>query len=206
MERQNGITLVVLVITIIILLILAGIAISTLTQTGLFGNAKQAENTMKNAQNQENLTLGRYENKINEVTSEISSSRDTVTISKEEYDKLKSDVEKLNKKNTIKSSKISILSNMINGNKFYLNQVENVVSIEINGDTGSQNIKANEIVCLATGLPKAINNLQELSVTLDNISLYARSWVDQNGNLYIWQSGSNYVGNVFIGGTYITNE
>ena len=33
---ENGITLVALVITIIILLILAGVAITALTQTGLF--------------------------------------------------------------------------------------------------------------------------------------------------------------------------
>ena len=38
-KKENGITLLALVITIIILLILAGVAISTLTQTGLFENA-----------------------------------------------------------------------------------------------------------------------------------------------------------------------
>ena len=44
MKKQNkGITLVALVITIIILLILAGITISTLTQSGLFGKAKEAK-------------------------------------------------------------------------------------------------------------------------------------------------------------------
>jgi len=42
-KNESGITLVTLVITIIILLILAGIAIVTLTQTGLFENAKQAK-------------------------------------------------------------------------------------------------------------------------------------------------------------------
>ena len=35
-HKEKGITLVALVITIIILLILAGISIQTLTQTGLF--------------------------------------------------------------------------------------------------------------------------------------------------------------------------
>ena len=42
MKKNNGITLVALVITVIILLILAGISISAVTQTGLFGKAKQA--------------------------------------------------------------------------------------------------------------------------------------------------------------------
>ena len=41
--REHGITLVALVITIIILLILAGIAITGLTQTGLFEKARQAK-------------------------------------------------------------------------------------------------------------------------------------------------------------------
>ena len=50
LKKQNGITLVALVITIVILLILAGISISALTQTGLFGKAKQAEQKSKEAQ------------------------------------------------------------------------------------------------------------------------------------------------------------
>lgn len=40
-KGNKGITLVALVITIIILLILAGISISTLTNTGIFGKAKE---------------------------------------------------------------------------------------------------------------------------------------------------------------------
>ena len=49
LRKNNGITLVALVITIIILLILAGVAIVTLTQTGLFEKAKQAKNMTYNA-------------------------------------------------------------------------------------------------------------------------------------------------------------
>ena len=63
--REHGITLVALVITIIILLILAGVAITALTQTGLFENARQAKNATENAQIEENVILGSYENKIN---------------------------------------------------------------------------------------------------------------------------------------------
>ena len=40
--KEKGITLVALVITIVILLILAGISISTLTNTGIFQKAKEA--------------------------------------------------------------------------------------------------------------------------------------------------------------------
>jgi len=66
-KETNGITLVALVVTIIILLILAGVAITALTQTGLFENAKQAKNVMENAQENENFILGDYENTINNI-------------------------------------------------------------------------------------------------------------------------------------------
>ena len=65
LKRQNAITLVALVITIVILLILAGISISALTQTGLFGKAKQAEQKSKEAQEQEDAILSSYENVLN---------------------------------------------------------------------------------------------------------------------------------------------
>ena len=67
MKKNPGITLIALIITIIILLILAGIGISLLTQTGLFENAKQAKNAMENAENEENTILSDYDNKINEI-------------------------------------------------------------------------------------------------------------------------------------------
>ena len=70
LKKSKGITLVALVITIIILLILAGISISALTQTGLFSRAKQAEQKSKDAQEEENTTLGTYENEINEYLGE----------------------------------------------------------------------------------------------------------------------------------------
>lgn len=65
MKKQNGITLVALVITIIILLILAGISIASLTQTGLFGKATDAKNATENAQKLENTRLEEYVNAFN---------------------------------------------------------------------------------------------------------------------------------------------
>ena len=67
-NRQKGITLVALVITIIILLILAGIAISSLTQTGLFEKANEAKQKTEEAQLKENKILENYLLKINEIT------------------------------------------------------------------------------------------------------------------------------------------
>ena len=70
-KKEKGITLVALVITIIILLILAGISIQTLTQTGLFENAKQAKNATENAQKDENTTLTSYEKEIEQYVEEL---------------------------------------------------------------------------------------------------------------------------------------
>ena len=66
-KEEKGITLVALVITIIVLLILAGIGISVLTQTGLFDKAKQAKEITDNKYEEENMVLAEYNNKINEV-------------------------------------------------------------------------------------------------------------------------------------------
>ena len=52
-SRNKGITLIALVITIIILLILAGITISSLTNTGLFKNAKLAKEKTEKEQEKE---------------------------------------------------------------------------------------------------------------------------------------------------------
>ena len=56
-KKEKGITLVALVITIIVLLILSGITIQSITHTGIFDNAKQAELQNKRAQIIEYLKL-----------------------------------------------------------------------------------------------------------------------------------------------------
>ena len=51
MKRNNGITLIALVITIIVLLILAGVAISMLSgENGILKKAAEAKNEMEQAQ------------------------------------------------------------------------------------------------------------------------------------------------------------
>ena len=63
-KSTKGITLVALVITIIILLILAGISISTLTNTGIFEKAKEAKQKSENAQKEENRLISEYKKEI----------------------------------------------------------------------------------------------------------------------------------------------
>ena len=59
MKKKNnkGITLIALVITIIVLLILAGISIQAITNTGLFGKARQAAQESKYASAAEKVAL-----------------------------------------------------------------------------------------------------------------------------------------------------
>ena len=56
-NKDRGITLVALVITIIILLILATISIQSLTNTGLFKNAQKAKDETQNAAENQAKTL-----------------------------------------------------------------------------------------------------------------------------------------------------
>ena len=68
-KSEDGITLVALVVTIIILLIISGVGITVLTQTGLLEKTKEAKKITENATEEENSTLGKYENTINQLTS-----------------------------------------------------------------------------------------------------------------------------------------
>ena len=65
-RTQKGITLVALVITIIILLILAGITISSLTQTSLFTKANEAKEKTEDAKLRENTILNEFAEGIDE--------------------------------------------------------------------------------------------------------------------------------------------
>ena len=64
-EMQKGITLIALVITIIILLILAGISIMSLTNTGIFGKAQDAKTKSAEAEANQKATLDEYETELN---------------------------------------------------------------------------------------------------------------------------------------------
>mgnify|MGYP006977719832 CR=1 FL=1 len=74
-KENKGITLVALVITIIILLILAGITISSLTNTGLFSKAQEAKEKTKNATENQAKTLNEYEDELNKYVSGTTSTQ-----------------------------------------------------------------------------------------------------------------------------------
>ena len=68
-KKNEGITLVALVVTIIILLILATISIQSLTNTGLFAKAKEARDKTQNAAENQAKTLNEYEDELNKYIS-----------------------------------------------------------------------------------------------------------------------------------------
>ena len=69
LKNDKGITLIALVITIIILLILAGVAIATLTgENGLFVRAKQAKQTQTESEMKEKLNLSIQELQVEKLT------------------------------------------------------------------------------------------------------------------------------------------
>lgn len=64
-QKNKGITIIALVVTIIILLILAGVSIAMLTgENGILKRAQRAKNETESAQKLENATLSEYENII----------------------------------------------------------------------------------------------------------------------------------------------
>ena len=62
--KNKGITLIALIVSIIIILIISGIAINTLTNSGIFERAKEARNKWQNAQNEEEMQIAKYSNQI----------------------------------------------------------------------------------------------------------------------------------------------
>lgn len=83
MSKNKGITLVAMVITIIILLILAGISINSLTDSGLFGKSKQAQEKYTEAEVIEEVKLAYNTVKIDAVTNNLNNNKIAEQLEKE---------------------------------------------------------------------------------------------------------------------------
>lgn len=68
-KNNKAITLIALTITIILLIILAGVAISTISNNGIFERAKEARDKWQNAQEEEEMQIAKYSNQINNYIS-----------------------------------------------------------------------------------------------------------------------------------------
>lgn len=91
-ERNKGITLIALVVTIIVLLILAGISISMLTgQNGILNRAQEAKSKTENSGMIEKIKIAVIESQMNQVGYQ-----------KLEFDVLKEKLEKISKEGILK--------------------------------------------------------------------------------------------------------
>ena len=68
-KKDNGITLLALIITIVILLILAGVSISTINNSGLLKKSTNAKKTYDESAANETNTLQSYEDILDEYAS-----------------------------------------------------------------------------------------------------------------------------------------
>lgn len=79
-KRENGITLIALVITIIILIILAGITIGMLVgENGIINKAKEAKENTQKGQEQEEQDLQKAQDYIDEQTGFVEGLKDDST-------------------------------------------------------------------------------------------------------------------------------
>ena len=142
-NKDKGITLIALVITIIILLILAGISISALTNTGIFQKAKDAKQKSEDAELDQNTKLDEYENEIDKLSS-------TLNKQKDEYSQLESKIQTY-------SQHLDRASNMYGENSSQVNEYrQKLLQLKDSFNTLENEINQNE------------NELKEYRTALNN--------------------------------------
>ncbi len=95
-KKNTGITFVALIIAIIIILILSGVTINlAIGNGGILNKAKQATDKYEIAKDKEQNDLNKYD-------TQIASSRETVTIDKNEYEEMKATIQQIKKITTEK--------------------------------------------------------------------------------------------------------
>ena len=187
-KNVRAITLVALIITIVILLILAGISISALTNTGLFGKAKEAKSASENAEKEQNKVLDEYETaldqydektlvyKVNNGTIKVGDyiryTPDTVTKDDKNYKTLISNLETYsgsdnNTESTLNQDKLNWrVLDVKDGNVRLISAEPTTSKITLNGYNGYNNaVKLLDDTCstLYNNL-KFSNNVQNLKI------------------------------------------
>ena len=161
-KNTKGITLVALVITIIILVILARISIQAITNNGVSEKAKLAKEKQDNAEIEEGITLGEYENTINKY---VQSNRD---IKLDEYTGTSS----IASSNDIKRGYYAYNSdgNVIEGN--FLNYIEETQSIQVSvpgwNSSTAGGISEYEI---NMNFPNSIIAIKDLNISISTLAV-----------------------------------
>lgn len=190
MNKNKGITLIALVITIIILIILAGISVATLTgDNGLFSRAKQAKENTEEARNLENTILGEYENKIDKLTDykneqdEEINENTVLFLNGEDFTD-----SSLNKYNNIINNNVIISENGKKGKCFYFNdngyfKLENTNLIDVNKDFSI------ELWAKFSENPSSYSTLFRIGGNNDSSAMCAVGLYILNDRLYLMTNG-----------------
>ena len=157
-KKENGITLVALVVTIIVLLLLAGIAIATLGgENGIFLKVKQAKKAQIESEMKEQLTMGLQELQIekqgNATLDDVTQDWASEIISTEYNPQLKEDASYNGKLMVMTKDKII--------GKFMIDQNLNIISTEYN---------ANSVEVEYTTVSRTDNKVKISIVVTDNIN------------------------------------
>ena len=157
-KKENGITLVALVVTIIVLLLLAGIAIATLGgENGIFSKVKQAKKAQIESEMKEQLTMGLQELQIekqgNATLDDVTQDWASEIISTEYNPQLKEDASYNGKLMVMTKDKII--------GKFMIDQNLNIISTEYN---------ANSVEVEYTTVSRTDNKVKINIVVTDNIN------------------------------------
>ena len=161
LNKEKGITLIALIITIIILLILAGVAISTLGENGLFEKAKMTKNTQIKAEMREQLTIKISElqvEKNGEATlNDITQNWANSTLNK--YKATVTDVETTNTKKVI-MQKNGVVGNYTIDEKLNIIETEGNAEIELTYEIKSKNGKNLEVSVTLTDNENGIQSIE----------------------------------------------
>ena len=162
MKQSKGITLIALVITIIILLILAEVAIATLTgENGLIGKVKIVKQNQIKAEMKEQLTIKLSElqiEKSGEATlNDITQSWADTTLN--EYKAIVVDVETTNSKK-VTMSKNEIVGNYIIDEKLNIIETEGNAEVELTYKIKSRNGNNLEVLVTVTDKENGIQSIE----------------------------------------------
>ena len=166
--REKGITLIALVITIIVLLILAGVAIATLSgENGLFARAKQAKQTQTESEMKEKLNLSIQELQVEKLTEATLDdiTQEWLTQKLSEYNPiLKEDGTTNSKKVTLQKN--GIIKTYMIDEKLNITEVENESGIDFSYEIKSRN---NGIIQLLIKIRDNENGINRIECANGNV-------------------------------------
>ena len=86
------------------------------------------------------------------------------------------------------------------GYDFNIARYGKIIVFELNAGRGS--VLAPGLSTVITGIPRA-KFFIDIVISVENASIHKRAWVNAEGSVSVYIS-DNWTGNVFIGGTYIS--